>query len=109
MVSWQRHLGSGEVHLVSGQDGRLVSGPQVVVELGGGAGVLHLAGLDPAHLDSVHQLRHLLLFQQRWYKAALVLWPIGDRVEHYLAAEHLHLGLEEEQGVGTGSGGRGQG
>lgn len=98
-MSRQGHLGGGKVHLVSGQDGRVVSGPQVVVALGGGAGVLHLAGLDPAHLDSVHQPRHLLLLQQRRDEAALVLWPAGDWVEHHLAAEHLHLRLEEEQGV----------
>lgn len=55
MVSRQGHLGGGQVHLVSGQNGRVVSSPQVVVALGGGAGVLHLTGLDPAHLDSMHQ------------------------------------------------------
>lgn len=93
-MSGQRHLGGGQVHLVPGQDGRIISGPQVVIlSVLVPFRVLDPSGLDPAHLDGMDQLRDLLLLQQRWDEAAFVLWPISNWVDHHLIAEELHLGL----------------
>jgi len=57
LVTRKRDFGSRQVHPVSGQNGRVLIGPQVVVT--GFAVVLHPPRFDPTHLNSMYQLRHL--------------------------------------------------
>lgn len=92
VVTRQRGFGRRQVHAVFGQDGGILPGPQVVVAPP--AERLRPPGLNPAHLDGVHQSGDLLLLHQRGDEAALVLGSVGDRVDHHLAAEELHLRLK---------------
>lgn len=92
VVTRQRSFRGREVHPVFGQDGGVLAGPQVVVAPP--AVVLHPPGFDPAHLDGVDQFRDLLLLHQRRDEAALVLGSVGDRVDHHLIGEELHLRLK---------------
>lgn len=57
LVTRQRGFGSREVHLVSGQNGRVLTGPQVVEAPP--AVVLHPPGFDPTHFNGVNQFGDL--------------------------------------------------
>lgn len=91
-MSREGDLGGGQVHPVSGQDGRVLVGPQVVVAPP--VGIIPPPRPDPAHLDGVDQSGHLLLLHQRRDEAALISRSVGDRVLHHVLTEELHLGLE---------------
>lgn len=74
------------------QNGGILPSPQVVVAPP--AVVIHAARFNPAHLDRVHQLGDLFLLHQRRDEAALVFGSVGDRVDHHLVTEELHLRLK---------------
>lgn len=77
------------------QNGGILPGPQVVVAAL--AVVIHPPRFNPAHLDRMHQLGDLLLLHQRRDEAAFVFGSVGDRVDHHLATEELHLRLKWEE------------
>lgn len=79
------------MHPVSGQDRGVLGGPEVVVALR--AVILHPPRFDPAHLDGMNQFGHLLLLHQRRDEAAFVFRSVGNRVDHHLRTEELHLRL----------------
>ena len=93
VVARQRLFGCRDVHVVAATGLGLVSVPPQHVELWS---LWLLPWLQPAHLDGVHQPRHLLGFPARRDKAALWLDCVAQRVNPLLTAKEIHVGLREK-------------
>ncbi len=53
-----------------------------------------LLGFDPAHLDGVDQLHHLLVFPPGRDETALGLRGAGEGMDHLLVREEINVRLE---------------
>lgn len=84
------------MHPVLGQNGRVLAGPEVVVAPP--AVILLSPRFDPTHLNGVNQFGHFLLLNERRDEAALICWSVGNRVEHQVFTEELHLRLRRVAG-----------
>lgn len=84
------------MHLVFGQNRRVLAGPEIVIAPP--AVILHPPRFDPPHLNGVDQFRHLLLLDERRDEAAFVFRSVGDRVDHQVFTEELHLRLRRRGG-----------
>ena len=93
VVARQRLFGCRDVHVVAATGLGLVSVPPQHVELWS---LWLLPRLQPAHLDGVHQPRHLLGFPARRDEAALWLDCVAQRVNPLLTAKEIHVGLREK-------------